>query len=77
MHHLYLIDDNINNFKYVSDCLIEIMQHVPTQAEQCCVIANNNGKCHIKKGDYMELLELKENFDQKNIQVEITSQIHD
>jgi len=75
-HHLYLFDDHVNSFKYVSACLMEVLGHVPLQAEQCCQIAHNNGKCHVKSGDYMELLELEEKLKNKELKVELRAEMY-
>jgi len=75
-HHLYLIDDKINSFKYVSACLMETVKHTPIQAEQCCLITHNNGKCHIKKGEYMELFEIQEDLEKRELKVELRTKMY-
>lgn len=55
IHSIFLHNDNKHSFKYVSACLMEVLHHNPLQAEQCCLIAQNVGKVHIKKGDYLDM----------------------
>lgn len=72
-HHLYLYNDHEHSFNYVWTALIEVLGQLPLQAEQCCLIADEKGKCHIKQSnDIIEInnyaKELNENF---NLKVEI------
>jgi len=71
MYHIYLINDHIHAYHYVSKCLMETLGHLPIQAEQCCLITQNIGKCHIKSGDYMDLLLLQDELKNKNLTVEL------
>ncbi len=47
------------------------LEMLPIQAESCCQIAHNVGKCHIKTGDILELIEIQTALDKRNIKTEI------
>jgi len=51
--------------------LIRFCKHEPIQAEQCAVLAHNKGKCAVKSGDFMDMFELKNTFDNLDIKSEI------
>jgi len=74
MHHLYLKDDHVHSFKYVSACLMEVLKHNPLQAEQCCLIAHNVGKVHVKRGDYLDMYEYLKLLKGRGLKVEIESE---
>ena len=77
MHHLYLHNDNKNSFKYVWAALMQELKHTPIQAEQCCLIADNVGKAHVKQGDITELLELETKLQELGLVVSISNvQLH-
>jgi len=71
--HLYLLDDNEHTFQYVYAALMKVLGHMPTQAEQCCLIAHNVGKAHIKVGDIMEVQKLKKELAEYEIKTEISN----
>ena len=73
--HLYLIDDNVNGFKHVWAVLMENIHRNPFQAEQICMITHNVGKCHIKSGDIMELIELEQVLVDKGLKVELHKEL--
>ena len=68
---MYLINDNTNSFSYVWATIMEHVHSNPIQAEQICQITNDNGRCHIKSGDVIELLELREILVEKGLKVEL------
>lgn len=70
-HKLMLHNDDKNTASYVMACLIRFCKHEPLQAEQCTIIANNTGKCSIKTGDYLEMLDLQNYFEKVSIKTEI------
>jgi ATP-dependent Clp protease adaptor protein ClpS len=72
-HKLTLYNDDIHSYSYVMACLIKFCGHDPIQAEQSAVIANNNGKCDIKLGNFMEMFELQNSFEKVNIKTEVES----
>lgn len=71
MSELYLLDDHENTFNYVYAVLMRDLDMLPIQAESCCMIAHNVGKCHIKTGDILDLIEIQEKLDIRNIKSEI------
>lgn len=71
---LYLIDDNVNSFNYVYATLMKDLKMLPIQAESCCQIAHNVGKCHIKSGDVLDLIAIQEKLERKNIKTEIVNE---
>jgi ATP-dependent Clp protease adaptor protein ClpS len=71
MAELILYNDNKNSFMKVKACLIRYCEHLPIQADQCVLIAHNNKKVTIKNGDFMELLDIKNNLENHNLKVEL------
>jgi ATP-dependent Clp protease adaptor protein ClpS len=61
-HKLILHNDKKNTFTYVMACLIRFCEHHPTQAEQCALLAHEMGKCTIKSGEFLEMLEISESL---------------
>jgi ATP-dependent Clp protease adaptor protein ClpS len=53
---LVLFNDEVNTFDWVIDCLVEICQHSPEQAEQCALIVHYKGKYAVQHGtfDFLE-----------------------
>jgi ATP-dependent Clp protease adaptor protein ClpS len=76
MKHLYLYNNNLNSFKKVWVALREHAGHHPHQAEQCCLIAHENGKCHIKQGEFMELHEIQKKLEKLNLKVELKDELY-
>jgi ATP-dependent Clp protease adaptor protein ClpS len=70
-HKLVLYNDDSHDFLYVIACLIRYCEHEPLQAEQCALITHNVGKCAVKSGDYLDLFELKSNFEELDLKTEI------
>jgi ATP-dependent Clp protease adapter protein ClpS len=61
-HKIILHNDKKNTFTYVMACLIRFCEHHPTQAEQCALLAHEMGKCTIKSGDLLQMLEISESL---------------
>ena len=76
IHHLYLSDDHKKSFNYVFACLMEVLGHNPIQAEQCCLVAHNTGKAHVKQGEYIELLELQKKLEHKELKIELRQEMY-
>jgi ATP-dependent Clp protease adaptor protein ClpS len=57
---LVLHNDDVNTFDHVIECLVEICNHEPEQAEQCAMIVHYKGKCIVKSGTYELLLPMTE-----------------
>jgi ATP-dependent Clp protease adaptor protein ClpS len=70
-HELVLYNDNHHDFIYVMACLIRFCEHEPLQAEQCALITHNVGKCSVKTGEFLEMLEIKTNFEELELKTEI------
>ena len=70
-HKLVLYNDDVHDFLYVTACLIRYCKHEPLQAEQCAVITHNVGKCSVKSGDFLELLEIKNELESLDLLTEI------
>jgi len=71
MHHLYLHDnpEKPKSFEYVWITLINELKIPPIQAEQCCLIAKERGKCHLKQGDIIELVQTREALEKKGLTI--------
>ncbi len=52
---LLLYNDEVNTFEHVINMLCKYCDHDFIQAEQCAWIVHNNGKCMIKRGDFLKL----------------------
>ena len=70
-HKLVIYNDDVNSYDYIMACLIRFCKHDALQAEQCAIVAHNTGSCAVKSGDYMEMFEIKGNFDDMDIDSEI------
>jgi ATP-dependent Clp protease adaptor protein ClpS len=55
LKEIVLHNDDVNTFEHVIDCLVEICDHDPIQAEQCAWIVHHNGKCSVKRGSFDQL----------------------
>jgi len=60
-----------HSFKYMLGALLMEAEHLPIQAEQCILIANNTGQCTIKQGELDKLLEIKSGLEKRKLKVEI------
>jgi ATP-dependent Clp protease adaptor protein ClpS len=72
-HKLVLYNDSIHDFLYVIACLVRYCKHDPVQAEQCAIIVHNVGKCSVKSGGYLDMLELKTDLEGLELVTEIES----
>lgn len=70
-HKLVLLDDSENTILYIIACLISSCDHARDQAEQCAIITHNKGRCDIKSGDIMSMIELKGKLEELGINTEI------
>jgi len=70
-HQLMLVNDNDNSYLYVMACLVKICGHDSVTAEQCALITHNVGKCCIRSGDFLEMLEMKEQLQNLSLKVEL------
>ena len=68
---LILLNDDVNDFDYVIDCLVLVCSHTPIQAEQSVVITHYRGRCVIKEGSFLDLLNLKKDLTLYGLDLEI------
>ncbi len=70
-YKLVLFNDNTHDFEYVMASLIKFCDHSLEQSEQCTLIANNVGKCIIKEGGILDMMEIKTHLEQLELITEI------
>lgn len=70
-HKLILHNDKKNTFAYVMACLVRFCEHHPTQAEQCALLAHEMGKCTVKSGDLLEMLEISESLRKLDLKTSV------
>lgn len=70
-HRLILKNDNENTYLFVIAALMKFCDHDKEQAEQCAIITNNNGKCDIKSGNFVEMMELQNELVDIGLEVEL------
>ena len=68
---LYLINDDLNSFDHVIDCLVAICDHNPIQAEQSALLTHYKGRCDILNGELENLQPIKEDLLLYGLYVEI------
>lgn len=68
---IVLFNDEVNTFDWVIDCLIEVCDHTPEQAEQSAMITHSRGKCGVKSGSFVELKPLCTNLLERGLSAEI------
>ena len=69
--NLIIWNDDYNTFEWVIACLITLLGHETTQAEQCAMIIHNTGKCSVKRGSYEELSKYKDALVLRGLNVTI------
>lgn len=55
IYELVLFNDDVNEFSFVIDTLIEVCDLDPIQAEQITLIVHEKGKCGVISGSLEEL----------------------
>ncbi|NWJ50702.1 MAG: ATP-dependent Clp protease adaptor ClpS [Bacteroidetes bacterium] len=70
-YSLILFNDDVNDFEFVIESLVEICRLVPQQAHQCALITHYKGKCEIKKGLLDDLKIMCKGLIDKNLIAEI------
>lgn len=73
LYELILFNDDHNEFDFVIDCLIEICEIEPIQAEQITLIVHEKGKCGVVYGTLNELKPKYEKLTNKGLTVSIES----
>ena len=53
-----LLDDDVNSFDHVIECLMEICGHNYYQAGQCATITHNMGRCSVFVDSYDECMDV-------------------
>jgi ATP-dependent Clp protease adaptor protein ClpS len=71
VQQLILLNDRVNTFEHVIECLVKIVGHDPIQAEQCAFIAHYRGRCSIKTGDTNAIQALAEKLKTNRLTVSI------
>lgn len=56
-YSILLFNDDVNTFDWVIQCLIDICEHTPTQAEQCAWIVHYKGKYVVKSGEKRDMID--------------------
>lgn len=70
-HQIILYNDDFNTFDHVIECLINICDHTPLQAEQCTLIVHYKGKCSVKSGTLIDLKPRLKRLIDANLSAEI------
>ena len=70
-HVLCLHNDNMNNFDYVVDVLMEVCKHTSDQAEQCVYITHYKGKSELKVGNLETLSVMRGKLENKGLIISI------
>ncbi len=70
-HQIILYNDDFNTFDHVIECLINICDHTPLQAEQCTLIVHYKGKCSVKSGTLIDLKPRLKRLINANLSAEI------
>ncbi len=55
---LIVFNDDFNTFDYVEECLINICNHSPEQAQQCSHLIHWRGSCCVKQGEYSTMQDM-------------------
>ncbi|MCG8412219.1 MAG: ATP-dependent Clp protease adaptor ClpS [Bacteroidales bacterium] len=66
---LILHNDDIHDFEYVINSLVDICKHEPIQAEQCTYLVHYRGSCSIKKGHYIRLKPMYDKLVERELTV--------
>jgi ATP-dependent Clp protease adaptor protein ClpS len=70
-HKLVLFNDDMHDFAYVMASLIKYCNHSNLQAEQCVLIADGIGKCTVKEGTFLDMMEIKTDLERLELITEI------
>lgn len=71
MAKLYLLNDDNNDFDFVIKSLTTVLHKNPLTANQLAILAHYKKKIVVKEGDFMELLEYQDKFNQLNILTQV------
>ncbi len=70
-YRLILHNDDIHDFQYVIESLIEICEHDIVQAEQCTYLVHYKGSCDVKKGKFDYLKQMYDQLIDKKLTVSL------
>lgn len=70
-YSLILHNDDIHDFMYVIDALIDVCGHDIVQAEQCTYLVHYRGECEIKIGKHDKIKALYNKLVRKGLTVSI------
>lgn len=70
-YRIVLFNDEVNTFDWVIQCLVEICDHTPEQAEQCAYFVHYKGKYAVKHGTYADLLPRANALAERGLTVEL------
>ena len=71
VYNLVVFNDEVNTFDFVISTLIDVCLHTSEQAEQCTMIIHYKGKCTVKKGDFNELVPMRNAICNRGISAEL------
>ncbi|MES2796963.1 MAG: ATP-dependent Clp protease adaptor ClpS [Bacteroidota bacterium] len=71
VYNLVVFNDEVNTFDFVISTLIDVCLHTAEQAEQCTMIIHYKGKCTVKKGDFNELVPMRNAICNRGISAEL------
>lgn len=72
---LVLHNDEVNDFSYVVDTLVEVCDHGSLQAEQCTLITHYKGKCDVKYGSLSRLRHMKDELTRRGLEATIENSL--
>ncbi len=72
---LVLHNDEVNEFNYVVESLVEVCDHGSLQAEQCTLIAHYRGKCEVKHGSLGKLKPMKDELTRRGLMSTIENRL--
>ncbi len=70
-YSLILYNDDVHDFDFVINSLIDVCNHDSAQAEQCTYLVHYKGKCDVKKGKYSHLKKMHDQLQIKGLTVSI------
>ena len=68
-YEVVIVNDDVNTFEYVINCLIEVCNHNYYQAGQCATIVHNKGECSVFIDTHEECLDVCEELLDLNLNV--------
>lgn len=70
-YSLILHNDDIHDFMYVIESLVEVCDHDLVQAEQCTYLVHYRGECEVKVGSQEKISTLYNKLTRKGLTVSI------